>query len=54
MANKKIKKHKRGIITLEEFNVIKLLLLDSLLEISAFAVVSRFVNRNNALWKPSK
>jgi hypothetical protein len=54
MATKKTKKPKRGSIASGEFNVIKLLLLVSLLGISAFAVVSRVVNRNKALWKPSK
>ncbi len=54
MATKKTKKPKRGSIASGEFNVITLLLLVILLGISAFAVVSRVVNRNKALWKPSK
>ena len=53
MATKKTKKPKRDSIASGEFKVIKLLLLVSLLGISAFAVVSRVVNRNKALWKPS-
>ena len=54
MATKKTKKHKRGSIASAEFNVIKPLLLASLMGISAFAGVSLVVNRNKALWKPSK
>jgi hypothetical protein len=54
MATKKTKNPKRGSIASEEFNAIKLLLLISPLGISALAVVSLVVNRNEALWKLSK
>jgi hypothetical protein len=46
MATKKTKKPKIGIIASGEFNVIKLLLLVSLIGLSAFAVVNRVVNSN--------
>ena len=46
MATKKTKKPKRGSIASGEFDVIKFLLLVSLLGISTFAVVNRVVNCN--------